>query len=224
MARRLEVPVVVGENRYAAGFEAEKNWGPRLHLLDDAFQHRQLARQFDIVLVTPDDFRDVLLPSGRLREPLSSLARADAIVLTGEAPGSLSLLVKNVWRTARTLRLDIRPTKPVAFCAIGRPKKFFDLLRSTGVNPAAEVSFRDHHRYADADITRLLRTAESSHADGFITTEKDQINLGSLAGRLAPLSIAKLETSLQNADAVLDTILATLRQRGKPVHERIPLA
>jgi tetraacyldisaccharide 4'-kinase len=224
MARRLEVPVVVGENRYIAGFEAEKNWGPLLHLLDDAFQHRQLARQFDIVLVTPDDFRDVLLPSGRLREPLSSLERADAVVLTGEPPLDAALRAENIWRTTRELSIDSPPKKPVAFCAIGRPQKFFEQLRTTGANVATELSFRDHHRYTDTDVTLILRNAEFSHADGFITTEKDLINLGPLAGRLSPLSIAKLETSLQNADAALDTILATLKQRGKPVHERIPLA
>lgn len=225
MARRLEVPVVVGENRYLAGFEAEKNWGPRLHLLDDAFQHRQLARQFDIVLVTPDDFRDALLPSGRLREPVTSLARADAVVLTGEPPSSSPPLpVKNVWQISRTLRLDTRLTKPVAFCAIGRPRNFFEQLRSAGIDTAAELAFRDHHRYTESDVTRILRTAESNHADGFITTEKDQINLGPFTRRLEPLAIARLETRLANADSVLNTILATLKERGKPVHERIPLA
>ena len=61
------------------------NSGRNLHLLDDGFQHRSLARNFDIVLITPDDIRDRLLPAGRLREPLSSLRRADAIVLTSGA-------------------------------------------------------------------------------------------------------------------------------------------
>src|SRR5580704_15741072 len=69
MARRLGVPVVVGEDRYQAGIFAEGEFGPQFHLLDDGFQHRALARDFDIVLVTPDDSRDRLLPAGRLREP-----------------------------------------------------------------------------------------------------------------------------------------------------------
>src|SRR5580692_6722277 len=85
IARRLNVPVVVGESRYEAGRLAEAKFGPQIHLLDDAFQHRRLARDFDIVLVTPDDARDRLLPSGRLREPLRSLQRADAVVLTSGA-------------------------------------------------------------------------------------------------------------------------------------------
>src|SRR6202047_3182957 len=87
IARRLQVPVVVGEDRYKAGRFAEARFGPQIHLLDDGFQHRGLARHFDIVLVTPEDARDRLLPGGRLREPLGSLRRADAVVLaSGAAP------------------------------------------------------------------------------------------------------------------------------------------
>ena len=72
LARRLGIPVIVGESRYRAGVFAEKKFGPQLHLLDDGFQHRSLARDFDIVLLTPEDIRDSLLPAGRLREPLTS--------------------------------------------------------------------------------------------------------------------------------------------------------
>src|SRR6266446_6492256 len=71
IARKLAVPVIVGEQKFQT----------QLHLLDDGFQHRSLARDFDIVLMASGDFEDRLLPSGRLREPLSSLERADAIVL-----------------------------------------------------------------------------------------------------------------------------------------------
>ncbi len=217
ISRRLGVPVVVGEDRYAAGIEAERNWGPRLHLLDDAFQHRRLARQFDIVLLTPDDFRDVLLPAGRLREPLSSLRRADAIVLAGPLPQDVPLIpVPNIWHVARNLRFDNAPQNPVAFCAIARPQNFFSQLRAQGVNPIAEIRFRDHHRYTPSDLHRLLRVAQSNNAGGFVTTEKDAINLGSLAAQLPALSIARLQTTILHADSVLDAILGALAQRGKP--------
>ena len=92
IARRLQTPVVVGEDRYEAGRFAESRFGAQIHLLDDGFQHRGLARDFEIGLVTPDDARDRLLPAGRLREPLRSLERADAIVLTsGASPESLRI-------------------------------------------------------------------------------------------------------------------------------------
>src|SRR5262249_8054956 len=73
IARRPGVPVVVGENRYHAGLLAEQRFGPQLHLLDDGFQHRALARDFDVVALTLVDLNDRLLPAGRLREPLTSL-------------------------------------------------------------------------------------------------------------------------------------------------------
>ena len=68
IARKLQVPVIVGEDRYDAGKFAESRFGVQLHLLDDGFQHRSLARDFDIVLVTAQDASDRLLPAGRLRE------------------------------------------------------------------------------------------------------------------------------------------------------------
>ncbi|MGE5724526.1 MAG: tetraacyldisaccharide 4'-kinase, partial [Acidobacteriota bacterium] len=127
IARRLGVPVVVGEDRYAAGLAVEQKFGVRMHLLDDGFQHRALARDFDIVLVTGDDLHDRLLPAGRLREPLASVRRADALVLSsGVKPGDLPLLGQRlVWRTKRDIVLRDPPPPPVAFCAIARPKQFF---------------------------------------------------------------------------------------------------
>ena len=84
------------------GSFAEARFGPQIHLLDDGFQHRGLARDFDIVLVTPDDARDRLLPAGRLREPLRSLQRADAVVLTsGASAESFPVAGKTVWRVRR---------------------------------------------------------------------------------------------------------------------------
>ena len=108
LARKLAAPVVLGEDRYEAGVEAEKRFGSRMHILDDGFQHRALARDFDIVLVTPDDARDRLLPSGRLREPLSALARADAVVLaSGAKAEDFPVAGKLVWRTRRARRETI---------------------------------------------------------------------------------------------------------------------
>src|SRR5271169_4660736 len=63
IARRLGVPVIFGESRYDAGRIAERKFQPQLHILDDGFQHRALARDFDIVLMTERDFADMLLPS-----------------------------------------------------------------------------------------------------------------------------------------------------------------
>src|SRR5512146_2497230 len=156
IARRLGAPVVVGEERYQAGVFAEQRFGPRLHLLDDGFQHRQLARDFDIVLVTPEDARDRLLPGGRLREPLAALRRADAVVLTsGADPSAFPLDGKRVWRVRRSIVTKDLPPRPVAFCAIARPQNFFAQLRKAGVEPTADAVFPDHYSYKEKDISDL---------------------------------------------------------------------
>src|SRR5260370_37489739 len=85
IVRRLQVAVMLGEGSNETGQLAELRFGAQMHLLDDGFQHRGLGRDFDIVLVTPEDVRDSLIPAGRLREPLRSLRRADAVVLASGA-------------------------------------------------------------------------------------------------------------------------------------------
>ena len=214
MARRLDVPVIVGEDRYAAGQFAEKQLGPRLHLLDDGFQHRALYRDFDIVLVTPEDARDRLLPAGRLREPLSSLARADAVVLTsGATADAFPVKEKLVWRVRRGIIVKNVPSRPVVFCGIARPKNFLLQLRTAGVEPVAEAFFRDHHAYAESDIRDLLKLREHGEGDGFITTEKDAINLGGFLSALQPLAIVPVKMDLMEAANAIDTMLRRIAER-----------
>jgi tetraacyldisaccharide 4'-kinase len=214
LARRLEAPVIVGENRYEAGVFAEKQFGPQLHLLDDGFQHRALARDFDIVLVTPEDARDRLLPAGRLREPLSSLSRADAVVLTsGASPESFSLNGKLVWRVRRGITPTNVPARPVVFCGIARPQNFLLQLRTAGIEPGAQALFRDHHAYTERDIHDLLKLREQSEAGGFVTTEKDAINLGRHLDALQPLAVIPVKMELVEAANAVDTMLRKIAER-----------
>jgi tetraacyldisaccharide 4'-kinase len=213
IARRLGIPVIVGERRYEAGRVAEQKFQPQLHILDDGFQHRSLFRDFDIVLLTADDFRDRLLPSGRLREPLSSLERADAVVLpsclAAEHP---ALRQKPIWRVERELVLPNLPPAPIAFCGIARPEQFFAQVRAAGITPAAQLSFGDHHAYSGSDVQRLLNERTTLRAGGFLTTEKDAVNLGALQGELEPLAIAVLKLTLDHPADVVDTMLARITE------------
>jgi tetraacyldisaccharide 4'-kinase len=217
LARRLNVPVVVGEDRYAAGLAAEQAFGPQLHLLDDGFQHRALARDFDIVLITADDPGDRLLPAGRLREPLKALKRADAVVLSGGAScNSLPVSGKQLWRVKRGIQPTMVSDNPVVFCGIARPQNFLTQLRTAGIDPVAEAFYRDHHAYTAQDIRDLLQLRERSEAGGFVTTEKDAINLGTNLSALHPIAIVPVKMELLDASNVLDTILRTIDERRRP--------
>lgn len=216
IARRLGCPVIVGESRYQAGVLAEQKFTPQLHILDDGFQHRSLARDFDIALVTAKDLNDQLLPTGRLREPLSSLLRADAVVLSGQVDHStLPDGIKRVWQVRRSLILPNVPHNPIAFCGIARPQDFLKQLNAKGTTPAAFKAFRDHRSYSADDVRLLLALRDGKSSGGFITTEKDAINLGPALPQLGTIAIANVAMELVaagNANA-LDTMLAVIAER-----------
>ncbi len=221
IARKLQVPVVVGAERYAAGAFAERKFGAQFHLLDDAFQHRELHRDFDIVLVTGDDARDRILPAGRLREPLSALGRADAVVLTGDADAaSFPLQGRPAWRVRRGILPAHVSSRPVAFCGIARPQAFLTQLRTAGIQPAAEAMFRDHYQYTQKDVHDLLSLKQRSEADGFVTTEKDAVNLGAYVYQLDSLSVVPVSMELIDANDALDTMLRIVEER-RAKHEKI---
>jgi tetraacyldisaccharide 4'-kinase len=221
IARKLGVPVIVGEDRYEAGRFAESRFpeskfGPQIHLLDDGFQHRALARDFDIVLVTPQDASDRLLPAGRLREPLRSLRRADAVVLTsGASSESFPLEGKLVWRVRRGIVPTNVPPRPVVFCGIARPQNFVLQLRTANIEPSAEAFYRDHHAYSEKDVRELLQLKERSEAGGFVTTEKDAVNLGAYLSALQPLSVVPVKMELADAANALDTMLHKIEERKR---------
>ncbi|MBZ5678593.1 MAG: tetraacyldisaccharide 4'-kinase [Acidobacteriia bacterium] len=216
IARRLQVPVIVGEDRFEAGRFAERRFGPQLHLLDDGFQHRGLARDFDIVLVTAQDAGDCLLPAGRLREPLSSLRRADVAVLTsGASPESLPLTGKVTWRVRRGIVPQNVPPRPVVFCGIARPQGFVLQLRAANIDPVAEAFYRDHHAYSEKDVHELLQLKQRSEAGGFVTSEKDAINLGGYLSSLEPVSVVPVKMELVDAANAVDTMLRTIEERRR---------
>jgi tetraacyldisaccharide 4'-kinase len=214
IARKLQVPVVVGEDRYEAGQFAESKFGEQLHLLDDGFQHRALARDFDIVLITPQDATDKLLPAGRLREPLPSLRRADVVVLaSGASAESFPLVGKVVWRVRRGLIPTNVPPRPIVFCGIARPQSFVLQLRTANIEPIAEAFYRDHHAYTEKDVRELLELKQRSEAGGFVTTEKDAVNLGGYLSALAPLGVMPVKMELVDAANAIDTMLHKINER-----------
>lgn len=216
IARKLQMPVIVGADRYQAGLLAEQKFSSKLHLLDDGFQHRRLHRDFDIVLLPSDDQAGSLLPTGRLREPITSLSRADAIVLPGVLPDSqeLQLHCKNIWRARRVVDLPPVEGKAIAFSGIARPGQFLEGLNSSKLEIAGTLAFSDHHRYQQRDIDRLLALKKQTKADSFITTEKDLINMGTLSAQLSPLVAVPLRIELETPEQALTEMIKALEQRS----------
>jgi len=212
IAQKLEVPVIVGADRYRAGLLAEKKFSSKLHLLDDGFQHRRLHRDFDIVMLPAEDQEGTLLPIGRLREPLTALKRADAVVLP-DSPAR-ELRVKNVWRARRVVDIPASSGKMIAFSGIGRPHQFFDALKSANPEIAGPITFPDHHRYDQRDVDRLLGLKKQTSAESFVTTEKDLINLGALSSQLSRLLTAKLRIELESSQQALMEIIKTIERRS----------
>jgi tetraacyldisaccharide 4'-kinase len=223
IARATGAAVWVGADRSAAGALAEAGAARAqraVHLLDDGFQHRRLARAFDVVLVTAEDLEDVLLPAGNLREGVSALRRADAIVVREE---ELDAVKARVWAQMREgaqmwlvrRRLDFPAPlfvfgaglRPVAFCAIARPEGFAAALMEAGCGIVETVAFQDHHAYGMRDMDEILRVARLRGASGFVTTEKDAVKLNAaMRERLemvGPLIVVALEAEFVDADAVV---------------------
>lgn len=203
------VPVVANPDRLrAVGDMVTRSTGVRIDcaVLDDAFQHRRIAREVDIVLIdaTRDPFRDHLLPAGWLREPPSSLARATAVVIThaeSVPPSTIDALRKQIeaahgkppiavcahdWTGLRCFdgRVEsecelewLEERRVVVACAIARPRPFLSMLHQRRVEVASAMWLRDHADFTPARVRRLLEEVERTGAEGVICTEKDWMKL-----------------------------------------------
>jgi tetraacyldisaccharide 4'-kinase len=186
-----------------------------VHLLDDGFQHRGLARAVDVVVVTEEDLDDALLPAGNRREPLGALGRADVVVVREEERERVEVRVRAlmgkdavVWSVRRELRIaEGAGGRPMAFCAIARPEGFSAMLKGAGCELAETVAFRDHHGYGRADIERIVAMATARGATGFLTTEKDAVKLTpsmmERLGQVGAVVVVRLEaTFVDEAEVV----------------------
>jgi tetraacyldisaccharide 4'-kinase len=220
--------VVSDANRFAAGEGAIKHLATDCFVLDDGFQHLQLARNLDIVTVdaTNPFGGGQLLPYGRLREDVSGLKRADCFVLTrcdqvntvnaiqqelaklsGDRPVFLSRMSTS--RIAPLSEDDAKtPTDPVAaFCAIGNPESFFKHLALNGCDPVLRKAFRDHHAYSQSDIESVVAAAKQSGAKSLITTAKDAVKLRPLQFSLPCYSL-DVEIKIDNEEGFKRLVLS----------------
>ncbi|MGA2672385.1 MAG: tetraacyldisaccharide 4'-kinase [Terracidiphilus sp.] len=223
IARETGVPVYVAGQRFEAGVlaEAERSADSRvgLHLLDDGFQHRQLHRDVDILLMNRQDWQDGLLPAGNRREPLQAARRAGVIAIPAkdvelEAELRAWGFDGPVWRLERTMEVPAVAGSVAAFCGIARPEQFFAGLEAAGLHIAARFAFPDHHHFTAADLDRMVGASRKAGAAAIITTEKDQVRLGKLPAAFPeslPLKTARLRVEIKREDEAIDWLVDRLR-------------
>lgn len=197
MARSMNVPVIKSPDRVKGALFAHVHFGTEIVVLDDGFQHRRIHRDLDIVLISRDVEHACLLPAGSLREPASSLKRADVIIaMKGSAYGGLPVDLKPlciVDTQGNISGLDsVTGKTALAFCAIGTPGHFFRMVEGLGVK-IERHSFRDHHRYTQRDFMEIMDMAAGK--DLILTTEKDLVKIdpawaGNLSGKLLAVRVA----------------------------------
>jgi tetraacyldisaccharide 4'-kinase len=228
LARQVPGAIVcVSPDRYLAGTLAEQQLGATVHVLDDGFQHVELARDVDVLVTTIGEIPNgKVLPMGRLREPMDAAARAQVLVVSDATAGAASaeawtLGISQSCGALRTLGAPIeigeRGTgsgegRVLAVAGIAHPDRFVAALKDAGWNVVDAMTFPDHHRYTPSDVAVIAAKASSCGATSVFTTDKDAVRFESLgeAARL-PLYRVPLTVTFDPADALFDTVKAALR-------------
>jgi tetraacyldisaccharide 4'-kinase len=223
----------VGKNRFAAGQRLEAQQSIDIFLLDDGFQHLQLARDLDILLMDASRpmHDELLLPAGRLREPLGAMSRANLVVFTRAetVPGTFEAIEKlsqfPVFVSVTRLLgfrsfggdLSLQSKEEIgagpffAFCGLGNPDAFLRDLRNWGLAICGQAIFPDHYHYRERDILTIKQAAKQTGANAIVTTEKDAQNLLGRKFEETPLYVCVIDLVLSpEADLrnVLDEMLA----------------
>lgn len=231
LSRKLpDVPVAVAKQRIEC-VKALKAEGIELVIADDAFQHKTLGRDCDIVLI--DSMcpfgSGKLTPAGVMREKINALSRADIVVLTksdmvtGDELDALRERVKEFVPEERiftsglhhdgwlTFGMKCKPEKKMkvyVFSAIGSPESFRRSISDYGFISAGETNYRDHHRYTDSELESLCELAGRNNADAMICTEKDLYNLPEKFtwNMNIPLIVPKVKAVLNEPERFFDAL------------------
>ncbi len=197
IAKKVKAPVVAHESKSEAALIAEKHFSPDVILIDDGFQHRKLHRDIDILLIDSASLSNQnLLPAGRLREPLSSVSRANIIIETGKI-GDDKELRNYLTNNQKVFKAEIIPDsliglngkiiddeeiikikdKVLAVSGIAKPERFENTLTSNGFNVVKHIKYRDHKRYSQYIIEEITAECKKIGVNQIIATEKDFVKI-----------------------------------------------
>lgn len=236
-----DVPHLQGSNRAALCKTALEELESEAIVLDDGFQHRQLARDLDLVLIDASNPWGYghLLPRGLLREPVSGLRRAHAVIITRadhlnsndlaslksriQKLAPKALIAEAVHQPVELIRFnqpalalkELEGKSVLAFCGLGNPEAFFKSLQHLGANVAHTLEFPDHHPYTREDMDAISHKARESNSpiDWIVTTEKDLVKIRSEALEGCPLLALGISFELRSGKESLENLLARICQR-----------
>ena len=229
--------ICVSPDRHLAGTLAEERLGCTVHVLDDGFQHIELARDLDVLVTTMGEIPNGrVIPMGRLREPMDAAARANVLVVSGATAGAAlaeawTLGISQACGAQRTLAapVEIRrdahlvgtqtqtvgtTTNPVgkvlAVAGIANPETFGELLAQHQWVVTDLLAFADHHRYTPADVTKIAAKVKDTGADAVFTTDKDAVRFDALGPLPFDLHRVPLVLAFDPADVLFGSIRAVL--------------
>jgi tetraacyldisaccharide 4'-kinase len=229
LARAVPRAVVcVSPERYLAGVLAESQLDCSVHILDDGFQHLELARDLDVLVTTLGEIPNgKVIPAGRLREPIDAAARAQVLVVSDATAGAAAaeawtLGISQSCGALRTVGTPISLTAPeavgrelearsvLAVAGIAHPDRFVAALREAGWNVVDSMAFADHHRYTANDVSAIHAKMQSAGATAVFTTDKDAVRFESLAPSF-PLYRVPLNLQFDPAETLMASVKAVLR-------------
>lgn len=229
------VPVVVGSNRAESGRLAVRQFQPDVVLLDDGFQHRQLKRDLDIVVVDASRHEEHLLPAGALREPWSSLSRADLVVLTRvdqservvEAKQQIQAchpgipILETRYRPNSLRRLSDGEPYPLdhisgksvlTLAGIANPGSFERTLRQIGAQTSLTLRYPDHHLFRPIEVARAIEQSKQNQCEWVVTTEKDAVRIP-LDCERSRILVLDIELEVLSGEEFLEEKLAEISRR-----------
>ncbi|MCS7052847.1 MAG: tetraacyldisaccharide 4'-kinase [Ignavibacterium sp.] len=235
-----KVPAAVSERRIEGATRLLNETDTNVIVLDDAFQHRYIKRDIDLVLIDKTFFNNTsifnqsLLPSGLMREPFNSLKRADAIILNNkfhdedknlEAEEILKKFNKPIFKAYYKAISFVDMTRKTKYSleefngqdslvvsGIANPTSFLTILQKTGVSTKNHLIFKDHKNYTEKDVQLIRKTFYSTNAHSLVTTEKDAVKLLKFAREFDDIDIfyLKITLCLENEEEFIEYLKSKL--------------
>jgi tetraacyldisaccharide 4'-kinase len=234
MARVYGLTVAVAKSRYQAALEVLQTTSADVFLLDDGFQHRQLGRDLDVLLLGTDS-AGWLLPCGPFREPRRAMRRADLLLVTGAREKWQRVIPKDANRSSYHGSLQpfalvgfelqyskeyplslLAGSKIVAVTAIANPEPFYHMVYEWDGEIRDIFEFPDHHNYSAHDWQRINRAA--LNADLIVTTEKDILKLVRFPFAREKLLALRVAMVVENGDALIRRVVDLIDQKSSREH------